>query len=518
MDLAKNLSSKKFFIFNLVLFGAIFGFALAFLTFSCTGSSSASGGSPTKLTAQAQNADIVVPADSLAVAESVQGAFRAVADKVVPSVVQLKTVSVRRQQIPNFNGIPWEFFFGPNSPRGGDGGNGERGQEYRAQGLGSGIIVRQDGNTYFVLTNNHVVTDEQGKAVDEIAIETNTGKEFPAKLVGRDERRDLAMVSFSSSEKFPLAVLGDSDAARVGDWAIAVGNPLGFSSSVTMGIISAVGRTGGPGNNINDFIQTDASINQGNSGGALVNIRGEVIGVNMWIASSSGGGSVGLGFSIPINNAKRTIGDFISKGEINDGWLGVSLMDISRDNQVMKDLQLDGLHGALASDVFIDSPADKAGIMPGDFITKVDGKEMQNLNRLMQTVGDLKPGETHTFTAVRDGATQDFKVKIEVRSNEVASQNKKLWPGVYVHSIDDELRTQMKLDKNISGLMVVRVIEQSPAAVINLQRGDIISAINDTPVKDVASFYKALREKAQKEFWADVERGDSKLQTMRYKR
>jgi Do/DeqQ family serine protease len=515
MDLTKNLASKKFFIFNLVLLGAIFGFALAFLTFSCTGSGSAA----TKLTARAQAADVIVPASALATAESVQSAVRAVADKVVPSVVQLKTVSVRKQQIPNFNGIPWEFFFGPNGPRGGGGNNDENGgREYRAQGLGSGIIVRQAGNTYYVLTNNHVVTDEQGKAVDEIAIETDSGKEFPATLIGRDERRDLAMVSFTSSEKFPLATLGDSDAVDVGDWAIAVGNPLGFSSSVTMGIVSAVGRTGGPGNNINDFLQTDASINQGNSGGALVNIRGEVIGVNMWIASSSGGGSVGLGFAIPINNAKRTINDFINKGEISDGWLGVSLMDTSRDAQVMKDLKVEGMRGALASDVFIDSPADKAGIKPGDFIIKVDGKDVQNLNRLMQTVGDLKPGETHAFTVMRDGSQQDFRVKIEVRSTEVASQNKKLWPGVYVHPIDEELRAQMKLDKNVNGLMVVRVIEQSPAAVINLQRGDIITEINDTPVKDIAAFYKVLREKAQKEFWADIKRGDSELETMRYKR
>jgi Do/DeqQ family serine protease len=514
MDLAKNLSSKKFFIFNLVLLGAIFGFVLAFLTFSCTGPGTASS----KLTAQAQSAGVVVPANALATAENVQNAFRTVADKVVPSVVQLKTVSVRKQQTPNFNGIPWEFFFGPNGPRGGGNNGDEGGREYRAQGLGSGIIVRQAGNTYYVLTNNHVVTDEQGKTVDEIAVETDSGKEFPATLIGRDERRDLAMVSFISPDKLPLATLGDSDTARVGDWAIAVGNPLGFSSSVTMGIISAVGRTGGPGNNINDFIQTDASINQGNSGGALVNIRGEVIGVNMWIASSSGGGSVGLGFAIPINNAKRTIEDFITKGEISDGWLGVSLMDISRDNQVMKDLGIEELRGALASDVFIDSPADKAGIKPGDFITKVDGKDMQNLNRLMQTVGDLKPGETHTFTAIRDGSAREFKVKIETRTNEVASQNKKLWPGVYVHPLDDDLRAQMKLDKNINGLIVIRVVEQSPASVINLQRGDIITEINDSPVKDIAAFYKVLREKAQKEFWADVERDGSKLETMKYKR
>jgi Do/DeqQ family serine protease len=514
VDLVKNLASKKFFVFNLVLLGAIFGFSLAFLSFSCSGGGG-SGASSSK-TAQAQQTDVVVPGNALETAETVQSAFRAVSNKVVPSVVQLKTISVRKQQTPNFNGIPWEFFFGPNNPRGG--GEGNREQEYRAQGLGSGIIVRQKGGLYYVLTNNHVVSDEQNKPVDEIMIETNTGKEFPAKLVGRDERRDLAMVSFESSEKFPLAVLGDSDAMQVGDWAIAVGNPLGFSSSVTMGIISALGRTGGPGNNINDFLQTDASINQGNSGGALVNIRGEVIGINMWIASSSGGGSVGLGFAIPINNAKRTIEEFINKGAISDGWLGVSLMDISRDNEVTKGLKLEDARGALASDVFVDSPAAKAGITPGDFIIKIDGKDVGSINRLMQMVGDLKPGETHTFTAIRDNVQKEFKVKIEVRTTDVASQNKKLWPGIYVRPIDDEMRTAFKLDKEAEGLVVLRVIEQSPADVISLKRGDIITEVNDTPVKDIATFYKVLREKTEKEFWADVERGDSKLETMRYKR
>jgi Do/DeqQ family serine protease len=515
MDLTKKLSSKKIFVFNLVLLGTIFGFVLAFLTFSC----SAKGDGAQKLTAKAEETRVAVPASSLATAESLQNAFRAVADKVVPSVVQLKTVSVRRQQVPNFNGIPWEFFFGPNGPRGGSGGD-ERGseQEYRAQGLGSGIIVRQEGNTYYVLTNNHVVTDEQGKPVDEISIETDAKGDYPAKLVGRDERRDLAMVSFTSTEKQPLAVLGDSNEVDVGDWAIAVGNPLGFASSVTMGIVSAVGRTGGPGNNINDFIQTDASINQGNSGGALVNIRGEVIGVNMWIASSSGGGSVGLGFAIPINNAKRTIDEFISKGEISDGWLGVSLMDIAGDNSMLDALGLKGKHGALASDVFIDSPADKAGIKPGDFIIRVDGKDMANINRLMQTVGDLRTGETHSFIAIRDGVEQEFKVKIETRSNDVAAANKKIWPGVYVHPVDDSIRNSLKLGKDVSGLVVVRVIEQSPAAIINLQRGDIVTAVNGTPVKDIASFYKVLREKTAHEFWLDVQRGDSKLETMKYKK
>jgi Do/DeqQ family serine protease len=420
---------------------------------------------------------------------------------------------VRKQQTPSLNGSPWEFFFGPQGPQS-PGGNG---REFRAQGLGSGIIVRQTSNIYYVLTNNHVVADGQN-VVDEIIVETDDGREYLAKLVGRDERRDLAVVSFEASDKHPLAVLGDSDDVDVGDWAIAVGNPLGFTSSVTMGIVSAVGRTGGPGDSINDFIQTDASINQGNSGGALVNIRGEVIGINMWIASSSGGGSVGLGFAIPINNAKRTINEFINKGKISDGWLGVSLVDVEKDSDVMKQLKLDGKHGALASDMFIGSPADKGGILPGDFITSINGKDLPNLTRLMQAVGDLKPGETYTFTVIRSGEKKDFKIKIDARDNDVAGENSKLWPGLYVHPIDEDLRSAYKLDKETEGLVVVRVVEKSPAAVINVQRGDVIKAVNDVPVKTLDDFYKALREKTAKEFYLNIERGESKLETMKYKK
>ena len=256
MNIAQKLSSKNLFIFNLVLIGAIFGFIMAFFSFSCSSGKRV----------QAQESTVVIPASSLAVAENLQTVFRSITEKTLPSVVELKTVSVRRQQVPNFNGIPWEFFFGPRD-------RGQNGQEreFRSAGLGSGLIVRHKNGTYYVLTNNHVVDD-----ATEIRIATKEGREYPAELVGKDERKDLALVSFKTNDTYPLAALGDSDTVAVGDWAIAMGNPLGeqFSFSVTMGIVSAVGRTGGPGGNINDFIQTDAPINQGNSGGPLVNVRG----------------------------------------------------------------------------------------------------------------------------------------------------------------------------------------------------------------------------------------------------
>jgi Do/DeqQ family serine protease len=476
----------------------IFGFSLAFLSFSC----STPG---TKKTARAEESPVVIPQEALAVAESLQTAMRSISEKVQPSVVELKTVSVRRQQAPRFNGIPWEFFFGtPDN-------NGEE-REFRSEGLGSGIIVRRDGDTYYVLTNQHVVED-----ATEISVALSDGKELSASLVGGDARRDLAMVSFKSGDTYPLAVLGDSDEVKVGDWAIALGNPLGFMSSMTMGIVSAVGRTGGPANNINDFIQTDASINRGNSGGALVNIRGEVIGINTWIASgSSSGGSVGLGFAIPINNAKRSIDEFISSGTTRYGWLGVSLVDPPRET--LAALGLESGRGALVSQIFIGSPAEKGGVQPGDFITHLNGREMRGMNALTMAVGDLKPGERAAFTLIRGGKSQELQVRIEERTEEVAAENNKLWPGVYTAPLSESVRTALKLDAGDRGVYVADVIARSPSAIVGLQRGDRITGVNGEAVNDLEDFYRVLREKTRTELWFEVIREGSTVETMRFKR
>ena len=505
MSIIQKLSSKGFFIFNLVLIGIIFGFSLAFLSFSCT---TPRGGNIAR--AQESSSKMVIPQDALAMAEGLQTVFNAVANNVLPSVVEVKTVSIQRQRTPNFNGIPWDFFFGPRGDREDNQGQ-ER--EYRAQALGSGIIVRHEKDVYYVLTNNHVVDGSS-----EIVIATKDGKEYNSELVGKDSRRDLAVVSFKTNDSFPLADLGDSDNVKVGDWAIAMGNPLGqqFAFSVTRGIVSAVGRTGGPGGNINDFIQTDASINQGNSGGPLINIRGEVIGINTWIASNAGGGSVGLGFAIPINNAKRAMEEIIKSGSVSDGWLGVSLLDPDRD--MLNALNISSSRGALALQVFLGSPADKGGIRPGDFITHVDKREVRGTNQLTQMVGDIKPGERAVFTVIRDGVSRDFDVRIEARTDELAADSKKLWPGLSVVTLTDDIRSSLGLEKDAQGLYVINVINETPAAVVGLQRGDRITAINDTPVRDLASFYKVLREKTDKELWFSFVRGESTLDSLKFRR
>jgi Do/DeqQ family serine protease len=506
MNLIQKLSSKNLLVFNLVLIGVVFGFSLAFVSFSCTTPAG------TRFTARAQENPVAINENALAIAEGLQNAVNVVADRVLPSVVELKTISVRRQNAPNFNGIPWDFFFAPPRDRGSPDGRGQE-RDYRSQGLGSGIIVRHKDGTYYAITNNHVVEN-----TTEIRIATKDGKEYPAELVGKDERKDLAMVSFKTDDTYPLAVLGDSDNVRVGDWAIAMGNPLSeqFSFSVTMGIVSAVGRTGGPGGNINDFIQTDASINQGNSGGALVNIRGEVIDINTWIASNSGSGNVGLGFAIPINNAKRSIDEFISAGTISYGWLGVSLNEPIKETA--EAMGIEGKRGALALQVFLGSPADKGGIAPGDFITHVDGKEARGVNQLTLMVGELKPGDTATFTVIRDGVARDIKVRIEVRTEQVASDNKSLWPGMIAVPLTSAMREDLKLDKNNKSLYVAQIIAGSPADIMGLKQGDLLNTVNGETIKDLPSFYKLLREKTAKEIWFGLTRSDTELETLRYKR
>ena len=501
MNLEKKISSKGFFVFNLVLIGVIFGFSLAFLSFSC----STPGGTGI-VRAQAVYAPVYIPEDALAVAEGLQTTFNAVAGKVLPSVVEVKTVSVqRRQSTPSFDN-PWDFFFPPRD-------NDTPEREYRSQAIGSGIIIRNSNSLYYVLTNNHVID-----RADEIMVATVDGREYDAEIVGVDVRRDLAVLSFRTNDSLILAELGNSDNVKVGDWAIAIGNPLGeqFNFSVTLGIISAVERTGGPGGNINDFIQTDASINQGNSGGPLVNLRGEVVGVNTWIASNTGGGSIGLGFAIPINNAVRVIDDIITHGSVSDGWLGVSLMDPSRE--VMEALGISGRRGALAAQVFIGSPAYRGGIRAGDFITHVDNVEVRGLDQLIQIVGNIRPGNQAVFRVIRDGVSRDFNVRIETRTHDVTTDSGNLWPGLILLPLTDDIRSSLNLDRNAQGLFVSQVIDEAPADIVGLRRGDRITAVNGIPVSDLAAFYRILRENTERELWFSFIRGENNLESIRFRR
>lgn len=455
-----------------------------------------------------------IPADSISILEGMQKANRAVTAAVLPTVVTLDVVETKTVQNSPLEGFPWFFFGNPNGE-----GDKEKGQqdgeepkrEYKAEGLGSGVIIRKTGDTYYLLTNHHVA----GTA-NEIQVKMYDGREFTGKLVGGDERKDIALVSFESKDaSIPVARMGDSDSVQTGDIVFAVGSPLGYMSSVTQGIISAVGRSGGPNGNINDFIQTDAAINQGNSGGPLVNIYGEIVGINSWIASSSGG-SQGLGFSIPINNVKKAIDDFISTGKIRYGWLGVSLLNA--DKELLAALGQENAKGALASQIFLGSPADKGGMLPGDVVISLNGKEVKSVDQLVRDVGDLVSGETAVFRVFRDGKEQTLKVKIEERDEKTVSDASRLWPGFMPLPLNDEMKKQFKLDEKQKGVIVSGVQAKSPAAAIGLQSGDVITGVNGKEIQDLIDFYRGLSDKSSKEVWFDVLREGQTLSTMRYKR
>ncbi len=461
-------------------------FAFAAISFSCS-KTKVEGNA---LTAYAESKSKIVPEDYLKVVEALQNSFRAISDGVLPSVVEVDVTETKTvQTIDPFEDFR-KFFFGmPEMDDDSDGKKDgkKRGntREYEQKGLGSGVIVRRTGKTLYVLTNNHVA----GEAT-KITVKLNDSREFEGKLVGADARMDIALVSFESDDKsIPVASLGDSDSVKTGDICLAMGAPLGYSQSVTQGIVSAKGRSGSGIGNISDFIQTDAAINQGNSGGPLVNIYGEVIGINTWIASQSGG-SQGLGFSIPINNIKNAIDSFINNGKIVYGWLGVSLMPGTKEYK--EALGVSDLDGALAAQVFIDSPAQKSGMKPGDYIVEINGIKVKDVEQVQREVGRLEAGKTVSFSVIRGGEKKELSVKIEERSEKVSSDNGKLWPGFVAAPLTDDVRKKLELEDKIHGVAVTNVLPKSPAASLRLQSGDVITAVNGKSVKDLKEFYREL--------------------------
>lgn len=478
---------------------AILCFTMLGLTASCSGKERVKSA----VTAFADTeSSTSIPADSLSVVEALQNVFRSVSSEVLKSVVEVDVVETKTRPANPFADIPFFFFGQPN-------GDDEGTREYKQSGLGSGVIVRKDGNTYYVLTNEHVA----GSA-DEISVKLYDSREFTCKLVGKDERKDIALLSFESKDDIPVASLGDSDKVQSGDICFAMGTPLGYFGSVTQGIVSATGRDGSGIGNISDFIQTDAAINQGNSGGPLVNIYGEIIGINTWIASQSGG-SQGLGFAIPINNVKKAISDFISDGKVTYGWMGVSLTALDKDYE--KALGIDGKKGAFVAQIFLNSPAAKGGIQAGDFIIALNGKNVKDVDQLVRDVGDLRVGETADFTVIRGGKEIHVSVKIEGRDDSVVTDNSKLWPGFMAHPITEEIRKEMKLDNSVKGVVVTNVQAKSPAAALRIQNGDIITAVNGKPVTNISEFYNELVTK-QKEIWFELYTSEGhKIETSRYR-
>jgi Do/DeqQ family serine protease len=505
MSFLKKLYSRNFFILNLVLVGVLAGFALAYTGFS--------RGARASATLNAVSVSAESPADSappeakaaIAQAEAVQNAFRYVAQKVQPSVVEINVVESKEQSPKAQDQLPWRFFFGPQdqSP------DQSPAEPYEERGTGSGIIVRRDGKSVYVLTNNHVA----GSA-SEITVILNDEREFKAELVGKDDRKDLAIVKFETdSPDIVVATLGDSSTLRVGDWAIAIGSPFGLVSSVTAGIVSYLGRSGGPdGNNISDFIQTDAAINKGNSGGALVNIRGEVVGINTWIASPTGG-SIGLGFAIPINNTKKSIDDLITKKKVEYGWLGIQMRE--PDKTASEELGAEPKKGVIVSGVFLGSPAGKGGFLPGDIVLVANGETIKTQDQLARVVGDIPAGSTGSFAVLRDGKRVEIRVTIEART-EGAANDASLFPGVDVFSLKSESVDAKKLPKGASGVIVANVQPKTPAAIIGLKVGDLITEVNEKPISSLRDFYRLINDPSYKKLAFTVIRDDTTVTTLAY--
>jgi Do/DeqQ family serine protease len=498
MSLTRRLFSRKFFLVNLVLIGIMIGFAAAFVLLA--GGTVAS--SPALAHADTIQPPTLAQESALAHAEAMQVAFNYVAESVLPSVVELSVIGT--STVSPTTEFPWRFFFGnpEEAPE-----ERQPPRQFEERGLGSGIIVRRTGNKVYVLTNNHVVAGAR-----DITVKMYDEREFKATLVGADARRDLAVVMFeTTASDIRVAVLGNSDKLRVGDWAIAIGSPFGLFSSVTTGIISAIGRNGGPDGNISDFIQTDAAINRGNSGGALANIRGEVIGVNTWIASTTGG-NVGLGFSIPINNAAKAINDIIAGGTVRYGWIGVLLNTMERAS--LNELGVGERRGALIGNVFSDGPAGRGGILPGDFVVAIDGRSIASIDQLVRIVGDLPVGRQVLFAVIRNGKALDVKVTIDERNDAVAADYAKLWPGMELTRLTPEVIETRKLPSGTKGVLVGNVIARSPAATLGMKVGDVITQINGKSVATLSDFYRQLNEDVAKSVQFTVIRDGQTLTTL----
>jgi len=422
-----------------------------------------------------QATQVNVSQTNTSVLEALQNQNRYVAQQVLPVVVEVNVVDIIKQNTQSIS--PFNFFFGPQ-------GNNSQPREFKQQGLGSGVIVARDKDTVYVITNNHVV-----QGADQIGITLHDGRNFDASVVGTDPRTDLALISFKTSGDVPIAVLGDSSSLAVGDFVFAVGNPLGFDATVTSGIVSALGRQSTDGQSATDYIQTDAAINQGNSGGALVNLYGEVVGINSWIASNSGG-NIGLGFAIPVNTVKTAIKDFIESGSVQYGWLGVSIGTPS--DQTKQDMGLPSTEGGFVYNVVKNSPAAKAGILPGDFITQIGGSTVKDANQLTQLVGNLKPGQSEQFTLDRLGKQMSVDVTIGLRNEATVSAGTNVWPGMTVVTLNDSMRQQAGLPKDAGNVVVGAVEQNSPAAVAGIQAGDIIKAIDGNSLNNIRDFYSDL--------------------------
>ncbi len=406
-----------------------------------------------------------------------------VVSHVIPAVVTVHSSRRVRapQQYPFFDEPFFRQFFGGGMPRGG-------GRTEVEQALGSGVIVRADG---YILTNYHVID-----GAEDIKVDLSTHETHSAKVVGSDPPSDLAVLKMNAGG-LPVLHLGDSDQVRVGDICLAVGNPLAIGESVTEGIISAKGRSTETGSgSYQDFLQTDAPINQGNSGGALVNTRAELIGINSQILSSNGG-NIGIGFAIPSNMARRVMDQLISGGKVQRGMLGVGIQGMTP--ALAASMGMKEQHGVLVRSVSPEGPAAKAGVKPGDVILDLDGKPTDDENALRNEIAAMAPGTTVTLTIWRNGSQQQVRATLsELTPGSAQSTqqqgggqaNPKL--GFSVVPLTPQLAGQIGVPRNTQGVAVESVDPSGPAAQAGIQAGDVIEQVNRQPVRSPQDVQKAL--------------------------
>lgn len=411
--------------------------------------------------------------------------FKALAEKASPAVVNIRTVKTMKgggRVFRHFFPGPWgegdprrdffDRFFGP-----------EQQQEFKQRSLGSGFIVSADG---YIVTNNHVVED-----ADEIRVILKNEQEFDATIEGRDPNTDLALIKIKSDGSLPNLPLGDSDKLDVGEWVLAIGSPFGLEQTVTAGIISAKGRVIGSGP-YDDFLQTDASINPGNSGGPLLNMNGEVVGINTAIIASG----QGIGFAIPVNMAKGIIGQLKQHGEVVRGWLGVQIQDLTEELREYHNVK--EKKGALVLEVIKGDPADKAGIKAKDIITEVNGKPIETVRDLTRTVADIPVGETAAIKVLRDGKEKTIRVNIAKREDQKAgprplSDKTDDDLGIRVTEITPEMVNRYNLPEK-EGVIVTNLSHGGKAMQAGLQVGDVIKEINHREIKSQQDYESALAD------------------------
>jgi serine protease Do len=415
--------------------------------------------------------------DARAVLQAMEEAFSAVADRVTPAVVNVSTVSKR--PAPGSSDDPERFreYFGEEfyerylkrRPR----------EEPRSSG--SGVIVDQSG---YILTNNHVIENAQ-----DITVRLSDSRKLTATLVGRDPKTDLAVLKVTASGPLPTAELGDSDRLRVGQWVIAIGNPFGLDRTVTVGIVSATARNRVGVTTYENFIQTDASINPGNSGGPLLNLDGRVIGINTAIVAAG----QGIGFSIPINEAKVVMAQLIAKGRVVRGWLGIAIQDVS--DELAASFGVREREGVLVADVMKGGPGEAAGLKAGDVIVGLDGGRIREVPELQRRVANVAPGQNVAIVVVRDRTQQTLRVRVgEMPTDEPIVAMPEGGPegfGLQVEPLAPDMAERLGLTF-AEGLLVVDVASGGPADRAGLRRGDVIREVGRQPVHDAPSLQRAL--------------------------